>query len=79
MPRARGIRLCMTMRQPIAAGRGPIDASRAFSSPATNRLERTAGSSPSPSPVTVSSIPPSPSTASMATVLQTSSARPRQS
>ncbi len=79
MPRASGIRLCITMRQPIEAGRGPIDASRAFSSPATNRLDRTGGNSPSPSPVTASSIPPSPSTASTATVLQTSSARPRQS
>ena len=77
MPRDSGIRLCIAIRQPIDAGRGPIDASRAFSSPATNRLERTAGSSPSPSPVTVEldrrrrRRPPRRSR-----VLQTSSARP---
>ena len=79
MPRDNGMRLRIAIRQPIAAGRGPIDASSACSRPATKRLSRTAGSSPAPSPSTASSRPPSASTASTVTVLHTSSARPRQS
>ena len=84
-PRDSGIALCIAIRQPSVAGRGPSAVSSAASTPATNRFDRVAGSSNAPSPSTSSSIGPSfwvasaTSNASTATRFTRSSASPRQS
>ena len=57
-PRASGISLCISIRQPTPSGISPRTSRSAASIPWTQRFSRSAGSSPSPSPSTVSSISP---------------------
>ena len=57
-PRASGIALCISIRQPTPSGSSPRAAASAASRPRTNRLSRSVGELVAPSPSTVSSISP---------------------